>query len=468
MKKRLLILNTNFPPNNSIGTQRIIRISKYLDKSDWQLFVLTLKEDYFPARQTPGGDAKITALLDSMTIYRTGKFDLVGTLLKIRDALRGRRKRGAASNRATSSPPSPGSAAKSSPRGRFAWLKKMISTVSDLLEFPDKDVTMLPFAVLRGWRIIRKHKIDLIYTSSPPHSLHLSGALLKKITGARLVVDFRDPWARSPWHDEIRVSSKMERRKHRWIQKLERWVVESADRVVFVSQQMCDDFIAFYADLPADKFRVFYNGYDPDNILPADHRVPDRQARQTAPVTIVHTGTLYKRRDPMPLVQALHQLITEKPHLKNRVKLKFIGGITEELAHIPNRVKELQLEDMVEFLPQVSYRESFRCMMEGDILMLLQPVTRLQIPGKFYDYICFEKPILAIGEKESAVESLVKDKFGFFADYSDAEDLKKTLCQLAENPKMQVEGIRRRREFFNMAKSIKTFESILQSALIDP
>jgi len=38
-KKRILIVTTNFPPSKSIGTQRLLKICKFLNKSDWEIYM---------------------------------------------------------------------------------------------------------------------------------------------------------------------------------------------------------------------------------------------------------------------------------------------------------------------------------------------------------------------------------------------------------------------------------------------
>ena len=51
----------------------------------------------------------------------------------------------------------------------------------------------VPFAVQIGRKIIKKHHIDVIYTTSPPHSQLMTGVLLKKMTNFPWVADLRDP-----------------------------------------------------------------------------------------------------------------------------------------------------------------------------------------------------------------------------------------------------------------------------------
>ena len=264
--KKLLILTTNYPPSTSIGTQRILRICKYLDAERWKIHVLTLKEKYYPESGASAGNGALS-FLDRVTVWRTEKLDLVFFMLRLRERLRG-------------SAPGPGNGGgngavvrevhkRSAQKlldgdGRISPWQRFKDIVTDLLQFPDKNMPWLPVAVWRGWRTVRREGIDVIFSSSPPHSLHLMSALIKTLSGCRLVIDYRDPWARSPWHDEERELNGFERWKHNRIIALERWVVRTADVVLLITEQMQRDFRAHYADLPADRFQLFYNGSQVD------------------------------------------------------------------------------------------------------------------------------------------------------------------------------------------------------------
>lgn len=87
--KKLLIISTNFPPSISIGTQRILRICKFLDPANWGVSILTLKENYYPDLSHRTDDDK-DELLAKLKIHRTGKVDPVFYLLNLRESLRGK------------------------------------------------------------------------------------------------------------------------------------------------------------------------------------------------------------------------------------------------------------------------------------------------------------------------------------------------------------------------------------------
>ena len=105
-------------------------------------------------------------------------------------------------------------------------------------------------------------------------------------------------------------------------------------------------------------------------------------------------------------------------------------------------------------------------MKESDILILLQPLTKLQLPAKFYDYICNNKPIFAIGEKDSEVERIINGQFGLFTDNNDINAIKNGICFLLNNPYYCISNLKKNRDKFNISKSIKHFETLIDRQLL--
>ena len=464
--KRLLIITTNFPPSVSIGTQRILRICKYLDPSQWSISVLTLKEAYYPDAKH-GIAAGFLETLKRLQVYRTHKCDVMFYLVSIRERMRTRffpaapQRPGTVRSESKERETEGGAPLTGIVLQRGFW-QKVKDFCTDILQFPDRHITWLPFAMWKGYRTIKRESIEVIFSSSPPHSLHIIAALLKILTGTKLVVDFRDPWARSPWHDEVRILNGFERWKHRRIQKFERWVVQQADTVVLITREMRDDFVNYYNDLSTQKFQFFPNGYDPENLQYAVAHA-SHNGHKPSKVTFIHAGTLYKYRDPSPILHALENLFVRGEIDEKRLACLFIGTITGELSAIPDMAQKKSIRNMVTFLPPVSYQQVMEYMAQSHVLILLQPVTKLQLPGKFFDYLCLGKPIFAVGEKDSAVEHTIEEGYGIFANYNNVADVEKALLFLYHNPTYNIEFIQKNRRVFDMSYSIQTLSNILHA-----
>ena len=57
---------------------------------------------------------------------------------------------------------------------------------------PDENVSWNVTAIPAAVRLVRREGIDVVLTTSPPSSVHLVGAAVKRATGARWVADLRD------------------------------------------------------------------------------------------------------------------------------------------------------------------------------------------------------------------------------------------------------------------------------------
>ncbi len=301
---------------------------------------------------------------------------------------------------------------------------RLRSFIFFFFEFPDKYIGWLPHAVIEGKRIIHAQNIDVIMATAPPHSVFIVAMILKKLTHRKLVLDFRDPWAISRWDSGNPFRYGLER-------LLERLCIRSADLVFFVTEKMRDEYARLYQNVYSNKFKLFFNGYDPQD-FPTP--LPVRTEPREGPVRFVHLGTLYKRRNPEPLLKAVKALKDEGKLKPTQVQFLFIGSVVTEVKFIFQRVKDLKVGDFFRFLPPVSFEESIRTMFESDVLLLIQPDTDLQIPAKLFEYIYTRKPILAIAEPNSATHQVLQEgQLGILAPSKDIEAIKNAVLRLLEN-----------------------------------
>ena len=103
---------------------------------------------------------------------------------------------------------------------------------------PDENVSWNLTAIPSAIRLVRKHEIDVVITTSPPNSIHLVGAAVKRATGARWVADLRDsPVA----HAHRRSESAAVRAKEKVDVGVAKLVARSADAIVCVADFIADE-----------------------------------------------------------------------------------------------------------------------------------------------------------------------------------------------------------------------------------
>jgi hypothetical protein len=97
------------------------------------------------------------------------------------------------------------------------------------------------------------------------------------------------------------------------------------------------------------------------------------------------------------------------------------------------------LEGFVTNLGYVSHHEAVSQQRSSQVLLLIEidsEITKSIIPGKLFEYMVSERPILAIGPKDSDFETIIKStNTGVFHQYHEKEKLKQTLLNFYESYK---------------------------------
>ena len=139
---------------------------------------------------------------------------------------------------------------------------------------PDFIVNWVPFAFREASRLVRDEDIDIVLTSSPPESVHLTGFLLKRTMGVKWIADFRDLWSTKS------IVHRPPTRFHgRMMEHIERRVYRECDHVIANTEGNRLIYIEKFG-IPERKITVITNGYDREERLgPAEK---DRMVRNRA------------------------------------------------------------------------------------------------------------------------------------------------------------------------------------------
>ena len=304
--------------------------------------------------------------------------------------------------------------------GRF---KALIDRL--LLETPDSHVLWVPIAFMRGARILLTHRVDVVYSSSPPHSSHLTGYLLAKIFGKPHVTDFRDPWLidganganGASRHDVL----------HRWQLRARRAVLTNAAKITVVSPGEPQELRANVPELDYGRIAVVTNGYDPDDFPPGDAVAPD-------PVrfTITHAGTIYRDTGRV-FFEALERAVEQDPQLCQTLRLNLVGFI--DPAHI-EAIERLEAAGVVRTLGPQPHHLTLGLMRSSDVLLLLQrggTSRASHLPAKVFEYLHIGKPIFAIGADGALRELLESSGLGMTADPDDVQGIAEAIQVLCRN-----------------------------------
>ena len=256
---------------------------------------------------------------------------------------------------------------------------------------PDASVTWLPTAVPTAVRLVRREGIDAVITTSPPNSMNLIGAAVKRLTGIPWIADLRDSVVGNA---DVRFNSRAVQAKEKVLQQVVRLIARSADAVVAVSEPIADEVRAFD---PAGEVRVIPNGCDFDDFAGLEYRSGER-------FRFSHTGSFFGKRDPRPFLSALAASGLED------VVARFAGDFK---AADREWVEQLGLGDRLELLPYLPHREALELQRDSEANLLLLPEAagrgRIVPSGKIFEYLAAERPILAAVPTDGAAADLVRE-----------------------------------------------------------
>ncbi|GAB3724742.1 glycosyltransferase family 4 protein [Flavobacterium koreense] len=389
-QKKLLIITYYWPPAGGPGVQRWLKFVKYLPDFNVQPIV------YIPENPTyPIVDEGLMSEVSEKAIILKNKifepYQLAGFLSK-------------KETKKISSGIIP--AAK-----KQSFVEKMMLWIRGNLFIPDARKFWVNPSVQYLIKYIQENNIDTIVTSGPPHSLHLIGLKLKQELGVKWFADFRDPWTTIGYHKALKLSSYSDK-KHK---ALEHQVLNTADTIIVTSKTTKTEFQA----ITNKPIEVITNGYDVEN-------VPKQTLDEK--FTLAHIGSFLSDRNPKILWESLQELISENELFKTHFQLKLIGKVSQEIL---DSISEFKLDSYLNNLGYVSHSEAIKHQKASQVLLLIEidsEETKSIIPGKLFEYMVSERPIIAIGPKDSDfAEIITSTNTGVFFTYNEKERLKKTI-----------------------------------------
>ncbi|MEP3836544.1 MAG: glycosyl transferase family 1 [Algibacter sp.] len=278
------------------------------------------------------------------------------------------------------------------PDARVGWVKPSVSFLADY---------------------IKKENIESIITTGPPHSVHLIGLELKQRLDVNWLADFRDPWTTIGYHKQLKLMPSSAA-KHK---ALEKQVLNTTDQIIVTSFTTKKEFQA----LTNKPIEVITNGYD--NEAQIDFNMDSR-------FTLSHIGSLLSKRNPEIFWQVLKDLVAENSSFAKNLQLNFVGFVSNKVL---DSIKNHGLSDYINNIGYVSHKEAVRYQKQSQILLLIEidsEDTKCIVPGKLFEYMVSNRPIVAIGPKESDVQKIIQEtNTGHYFNYDHYDSLKRIILE---------------------------------------
>lgn len=187
-------------------------------------------------------------------------------------------------------------------------------------------------------------------------------------------------------------------------------------KYICVSNGMAEVFLEFceFGAAQKNKTHVITNGYSKRNLLEGESH--------SEVLTIAYVGDLYEgKRDSKMLFEALSNVLSKCKEKNQAVRIVYAGDCSDSLY---SDAEEFHLESIIENRGRVSHSEAINIQKNADVLLLLTwntPIDRGILPGKFYEYMMANKPIICLtsgnlpnGEAAEMVGSM---NLGIAVDY---------------------------------------------------
>lgn len=357
-KINLLIISLYYPPIRSVASNRIASFARYLDRSRFNIHVMTVAAPQDAAGPEPEG-VRVHRFPNRGLLRRAAFTGSTGRLLHFAKA---------GFNRLLS-----------------------LTVLDEYRDWRDR-------VVKEGERLIREEGIDVVLSSYSPLACHLAALALKQAHPDLVwIADMRDEMSRNPFQP-----SWIRRR----LAKPEQSILRTADAVTTVSRPILDDFraLASREDLALEEVR---NGYD----FELAGQPPTAGKR----FVIAYTGTFYGSYTPYPFFHALERFFSR--HAENDVSVRIVGP--QKPVDLPSGIRSrVSFEPAVPHEQALAIMRQSDLL----LLYHPKTERKGYYSGKLFEYLASLRPVLAAVDPASVAADLVREaKAGYVVDCGDAD-----------------------------------------------
>ncbi|MFT5764079.1 MAG: glycosyltransferase involved in cell wall biosynthesis [Saprospiraceae bacterium] len=396
VRKKVLIITYYWPPSGGIGVLRCLKIAKYLRNFGWEPVIYTAKDAHYPTIDS----SNEKDVPENCTILK----QKIWEPYHIYKFITGKKKNANVNDVLMSMDKKAGIAHNFSvwvrsnffiPDARALWIKPSVTFLSAYL---------------------KENPVDAMFTCGPPHTNTRIATLLKQKFGIPYLSDFQDPWTQVDYFKQLKLTN-WGLKKHK---RLEQEAFEAANAITIVSEYWKKDL----ESIGGQNVSVLYWGYDPDDFKPITPSIDKK-------FTLSHLGIMGHDRNPTILFKVIKELIDEVSGFESDFELKLVGQID---FSVKEQYQKLGIEKNVNFIGSVDRTTALQLTCNSNALLLLlnqQENAQGRVPGKFFEYLASNRPIMVLGPTDGDVALIVdKTKRGTSFNYDNHSGIKEMLLNL--------------------------------------
>jgi len=386
---KVLVIAYYFPPMGLSGVQRTLKFVKYLKEFNWEPTVITSGDVGYFAH-----DNSLTNELNSLNInvIRIGGKEPNAILSKF----------------GTIKLPS-------------EFIRRILNKISQTIFIPDNKVSWSKKVYKKVEEILAEENFDAIFITCPPFSAFSYVSRIRKKSDIPIFVDYRDLWYES--YFSFYPSS-----IHKYLSKKEEYnSLKAVDRILVTNRKIKEKLLKDFPFLSFDDVVILPHGFDPQDFerIPA---VPKPKNK----LVLMYSGIFMAYNTPKYFLKAFKQISVERPDIAAEIELHFVGYLGKENKKL---IRKLNLREFVKDYGYVDHDDSISKIKSADVLWFM--VDRLKnidaiLPGKIYEYIGAQKPIIACVPEGAAKMAVEEYGAGFICEPDNISEIKKTILTVYE------------------------------------
>ncbi len=296
--------------------------------------------------------------------------------------------------------------------------------------------SFLVMSLVRG--ISLREKFCIVYATSPPLFVGLSGYMISLIKGTRFAMEVRDLWPESA----VVLGELKNPIFIRISERIATFLYHRSVRIVGVTEGIIRSLIKKH--IPQDKVRLIQNGANVDLYKHGEKNLSllTRLGISLSSFVVMYTGL-------HGLMHGLEFVIDAANDLKNDPDIKFVFiGDGVRKSYLIDLAKRYQLDNVLFLEPQQeenlpSYIQSFDV---GLVTTKKLDFCRGTIPVKMFTYMACEKPVLLCvdGEARRIIE---QSKAGLYVEPENRVQMVQMIQKLKKSEKLRHEMGRAGRAF---------------------
>ena len=396
---KVLIITYYWPPSGAIGVHRCLKFAKYLKKNGIEPIVYTAKDAQYPYLD----DSNFKHIPKGIKVLKRKILEPFN-LFKI---ISGRKKESVLTNPVQVRDK------------KQKFTDKLSIWIRGNFFIPDARSLWIRPSVRYLSRFLRNNHIDAIISDGPPHTNTVIAYKLSEKFNIPWLADFQDPWTQVDYYKEFMLT-KFADKKHK---RMEQKAFQIAKKITIASPTWKKDL----EKIGAKNVEVIFWGYDEDDFNGLTKKDSDD-------FIISHAGLLGHDRNPEELLKALKDLKKENKTFDERLKIKLAGPIDYS---VKENIAKYGLDKNTEYLDSIPRNDALQLTLDSSLLLL--PLNKAdnamgRIPGKLFEQMRANVPILCLGPKGSDVENIITEtNTGKSYEYFDYEGIKKYILQIFES-----------------------------------